>query len=276
MMRRLLSALFALALFFGFANLALAQSSTRPGFSTSVRNTVPTPIGKTGIIVKIVDGYGQPVRDAKLVVIPVKRDPLTYEKYVDLGSAKNYPPCTGGAVIGCVQQEGMVEVPFTMLPLDRSEQWTDIIVRAEAPNGLIQGIWDQRRVQVQANGRPEYLAPIYMYDYGFASYQTRIWWKNKDVFVISTLVRSPYAMDVSVGISFKASSYTKVAVEYGQINMNDRVDEGWTNIEHEFYAPDTNMDRFGGSLCGKVQFTSPYDPEWVYDNTDEVCVAQRQ
>lgn len=275
LMRRLQLALLAFVVLVGFANTAHAQSSTRPGFSTTVLSSVPTPIGKSGIIVKIVDGYGKPVKGAELVVSPMRRDPLTYEEYEDLGSAKRYGQCTSGTS-GCVQMDGVAEISFAMLPLDNSGQWADIVVRAEAPNGFIHGIWDVRRVQVQANGRPEYLAPIYMYDYGFATYQTTMWWESKNVIVIGTLVRSPYAMNVSIGFSFEGSSYTKTAVKYGEVNTSEYVDAGWTWVEKRFYAPQTsNMSYYDGAFCGEMQITSQYTQEWVYDKTKKVCVAQR-
>lgn len=275
-MRRILTVLFALVVLVGFANDLLAQSSTRPGFSTSVRNTIQMPNSKTGIVIRILDNYGKPVRGAELVVSPMKRDQTTYEEYEDLGSAKRYGQCTTGTS-GCVQVDGVAEIQFSMLPLDNSGQWADIVVRAEAPNGFIHGIWDMRRVQVYANGRPEYMAPIYMYNNGVASYQTRMWWKDdaKDVFVISTLVWSPFSTDVTVGISFKGSSYTKSVVEYGQANLSKRLDQGYTQIEYEFYAPKTDMGPYNGALCGKFQLNTAYNPEWVYESTKEVCIAEK-
>ncbi len=271
----LIALLFVLIALLGFGSEASAQvGSSKPGFSAPVKNSVPTPIGKTGIILKILDGYGQPVREATLTVLPVRVNPLTNEQYVDLGSAKKYSYCDPGSTIGCVTLDGLAEIPFFMLPLDNSGQYADVIVRAEAPNGFVHGVWDMRRVYVQAN-RPEYLGTIYMYDTGFSTPQTIIWWESKEIFVIGVLVNSPQVMDVSLGFSFKGTSFTKTSVNYGQLNATEHLDEGWNWIERRFYAPQTNMKYYNGSFCGEMQITSPYIPEWVYGKTKDLCLAER-
>lgn len=272
-MRKVLTLALALVAFVAVAQESKAQSSRTPGMST-VKSSVATPISKSGIVGSILDGYGNPVRGAELVV-SLERLDADYRQYVDLDSTKRFGQCTSLVTQGCIQPNGNYEIPISMLPND-GNQWFWINIRAEAPNGFIQGIWDTKRYQINANGRPEYVYPIYMYDYGFATYQTTMWWESQDVVVIGTLVRSPYSTDVSIGFIFEGSSLTKTAVKYGQINTGEHIDSGWTWIEKRFYAPQTsNLSYYNGAFCGEMQITSTYSPEWVYDNTKKVCVAAR-
>ena len=273
-MRKVLTLALALVAFVAVAQKSQAQTSHIPGIST-VMNVSPTPIGKNGIIGSVVDGYGKPVKGVELVISVVKYDYSTYKQYVDLGTSKRFGSCNNTGSSDCVQSSGQYQISLSSLPSD-GNQWWLLDIRAEAPNGFVHGIWDARRVQMQVNGRPEYLSPIYMYDNGFKINTPSMQWVDKDIISIGMWLRSNYSTDVSVGFSFEGAAWTKSSVKYAQVNTSQHVENGWTWSETWFYAPQTNgVSYYNGSLCGEVQITSPYSPEWVYDNTKKVCVAAR-
>lgn len=274
-MRRLLTALFAFVVLVGFASLALAQSSTRPGFSTSVRNTVPTPFGKSGIIGSISDGYGNPVKGAKLIVSVIGHD-NNNARYVDLGNTNEYGQCSSVGSTACVSANGHYYIPLPSIPIDSNnpDSWL-ISIRAEAPGGMIQSSWDARTVLVQANGQPEYVAPIFLYNYGFSILKPTMYWVDQNIISVGMWVRSGYSADVIVGYLFNGTALTKMSVTYGQTETSVHIDAGWTWVETWFVAPETGGYGPGASFCGEVQITSQYTQEYVYDNTDKVCVAQR-
>ncbi len=266
--------MFALVILVGFARETEAQTSHVPGF-TSVHNTVPTPVSRSGISGSIIDGYGNPVKDAELVVSIEKFD-SDYNQYVDLGSSKRYGACASAGATDCVQSNGHYDISLTSLPRDGEDLWWWINVRAIATNGFVQGIWDARRVQIQADGRVENLAPIYMYDYGFKIDTPKMWYVDPGIIAIGMWVRSNDSMDVSVGFSFEGSSWTKMSTNYARVNTSQHVENGQTYLETWFYAPqNTNMSYYNGAFCGEVQITSTYTPEWVFDNSKKVCVRER-
>jgi hypothetical protein len=140
---------------------------------------------------------------------------------------------------------------------------------------MIQGSWDARRIQIQANGRPEYIAPIYLYDYGFKIDMPMMYWINQDIVAVGMWIRSYGTRDVSVGFAFEGSALTKTSVKYAQVNSSQRIDEGWTYSETWFYAPKAAYYKYGSSFCGEVQITLPDMQEWVLDSTKKVCVAAK-